>query len=63
MLGIQESGPFDIPGELAREWLSLPLNPDGLHNKEVLKPYWNGDDLTERPRDRWIIDIQTTYAN
>jgi hypothetical protein len=23
----------------------------------VLKPYWNGDDLTGRPRDMWFIDL------
>ena len=23
----------------------------------VLKPYWNGDDLTGRPRDYWLIDF------
>jgi hypothetical protein len=57
LLGIQKSGPFDIPGELARKWLELPTNPNGSKNANVLKPYWNGDDLTERPRDVWIIDI------
>ncbi len=57
LLGIQKSGPFDIPGHLARQWLSLPANPNGLPNREVLKPYWNGDDLTERSRDIWIIDL------
>ena len=23
----------------------------------MLKPYWNGDDVTGRPRDRWFIDL------
>jgi type II restriction/modification system DNA methylase subunit YeeA len=57
LLGIQKSGPFDIPGQLARRWLEMPANPNGSNNADVLKPYWNGDDLTERPRDKWIIDI------
>src|SRR5690606_1023437 len=56
-LGIQKSGPFDVPGELAREWIREPLNPNGRSNAEVLKPYWNGDDLTARPRDMWFIDL------
>jgi type II restriction/modification system DNA methylase subunit YeeA len=56
-LGIQKSGPFDITGTIAREWLRLPINPNGLKNQEVLKPYWNGDDLTGRPRDMWFIDM------
>jgi hypothetical protein len=34
-----------------------PLNPNGYSNAEVLKPYWNGDDLTGRPRDMWFIDL------
>jgi hypothetical protein len=34
-----------------------PLNPNGHGNAEVLKPYWNGDDLTGRPRDMWFVDL------
>jgi type II restriction/modification system DNA methylase subunit YeeA len=56
-LGIQKSGPFDIPGELARRWLREPLNPNGQSNNAILKPYWNGDDITSRPRDVWFIDL------
>lgn len=56
-LGIQKSGPFDVPGEVARAWMREPLNPNGRGNAEVLKPYWNGDDLTGRPRDMWFIDL------
>jgi type II restriction/modification system DNA methylase subunit YeeA len=56
-LGIQKSGPFDEPGSTAREWLSEPLNPNGHPNSSVLKPYWNGDDVTGRPRDIWLIDL------
>ena len=56
-LGIQKSGPFDVAGSIARDWLTLPANPNGLQNQKVLKPYWNGDDLTGRPRDVWFIDM------
>lgn len=56
-LGIQKSGPFDVPGELARVWMTEPANPNGNSNGEVLKPYWNGDDVTGRPRDMWFIDL------
>lgn len=56
-LGIQKSGPFDVPGEVARAWMAEPANPNGRGNAEVLKPYWNGDDLTGRPRDMWFIDL------
>ena len=50
-------GPFDIPGELAREWLQLPANPNRRPNSDVLKPWINGMDITRRPTGRWIIDF------
>jgi len=57
MLGIQKSGPFDINGTTARQMLSCPTNPNNMKNSAVLRPYWNGDDLTSRPRDVWFIDL------
>ena len=56
-LGIQKSGPFDVAGSTAREWLREPLNPNGQPNSVLLRPYWNGDDVTGRPRDVWLIDM------
>lgn len=56
-LGIQKSGPFDVTGDVARAWMAEPANPNGRSNAEILKPYWNGDDLTGRPRDMWFIDL------
>lgn len=56
-VGIQKTGPFDIPGKLARGWLQLPKNPNRRPNADVLMPYWNGLDLTRRPRDFWLIDF------
>ena len=56
--GSQKIGAFDIPGELARQWLRLP-NPNGQPNGQVIKPSWNGLDVTRRPRDGWIIDFGT----
>lgn len=56
-VGVQKTGNFNIPGELARAMLSHPSNPNGKHNTEVLKPYWNGIDLTRRPQDIWLIDF------
>ncbi len=54
--GSQKIGAFDIPGDLARQWLPLP-NPNGRPNSDVLKPSWNGLDVARRPRDGWIIDF------
>jgi type II restriction/modification system DNA methylase subunit YeeA len=49
-------GSFDIPGHLAREWLAAP-NPHGRSNADVLRPWANGQDLTKRASDTWIIDF------
>lgn len=62
-LGIQKSGPFDVSGEVARAWMGEPVNPNGRRNSEVLKPYWNGDDVTGRPRDMWFIDFPIGLSN
>jgi type II restriction/modification system DNA methylase subunit YeeA len=59
--GSQKIGAFDIDGELARQWLKLP-NPNGQPNSDVLKPSWNGLDVTRRPRDGWIIDFGTAMS-
>ena len=56
-MGDTKGGPFDIPGDLAREWLSLPANPNGRPNADVLKPWVNGMDLTRRPAGKWIVDF------
>ncbi len=55
--GVQKTGPFEVGGETARAWLVEPVNPNGRPNSEVLKPYWNGIDVTRRPRDSWIVDF------
>ena len=55
--GDEKGGPFNIPGDLAREWLCLPANPNGRTNADVLKPWINGMDVTRRPADKWIVDF------
>ena len=50
-------GPFDISGDIAREWLRLPANPNGRPNADVLKPWMNGMDITRRSKDKWIVDF------
>jgi type II restriction/modification system DNA methylase subunit YeeA len=59
--GAMKVGAFDIPGELARQWLKLP-NPNGRPNSDVLKPSWNGLDVARRSRDVWIIDFGSTMS-
>ena len=50
-------GAFDISRELAIEMLSSP-NPHSKSNKDVLYPWLNGKDITDRPRGMWIIDFR-----
>src|SRR5271169_4509214 len=56
-IGIQPTGPFQVPGDLARSWLAGPLNPNGRPNSDVLAPFLNGMDLTRRDQGRWIVDF------
>ncbi|MES2226950.1 MAG: DNA methyltransferase [Pseudomonadota bacterium] len=55
-MGVTKVGRFDVEGERARRWLVQP-NPNGRSCREVLRPSFNGIDLTRRPRDVWIVDF------
>jgi type II restriction/modification system DNA methylase subunit YeeA len=54
---MQKGGPFELSPETANELLSAPLNINGRSNKEVIKPYVTGTDITKRPRNYSIIDV------
>jgi type II restriction/modification system DNA methylase subunit YeeA len=56
-MGDTKGGGFDIPGALARAWLELPVNPNGRSNADVLRPWRNGQDITRRSADKWIVDF------
>ena len=56
-MGDTKGGPFDVPGEQAREWLREPANPNGRPNSDVLGPWMNGMDVTRRPADKWIVNF------
>jgi type II restriction/modification system DNA methylase subunit YeeA len=56
-MGDTKGGGFDVPGELARAWLQLPTNPNSRTNAEVLRPWRNGQDITRRSADKWVIDF------
>lgn len=55
-MGVTKVGKFDAPGSIAREWIALP-NPHSKPNTDVLRPSWNGIDVTRRHRDGWIVDF------
>ena len=56
-IGIQKTGQFEIDGEVARQWLSMPSNPNGKKNDHVVRPWANGIDIARRPSDMWILDF------
>ncbi len=59
--GLCLAGEFRIPGSVARKWLRLP-NPNGKPNSDVLRPIYNGADVTSRFVDRWVIDFGPTMS-
>ena len=62
-MGDTKGGPFDVPGDLAREWLREPANPNGRPNSDVLAPWMNGMAVTRRPADKWIVDFGWTMES
>ncbi len=54
--GAEKSGSFEISGELARRWLTVP-NPNIRPSSEVVKPWSNGQEIAKRPSDIWIVDF------
>jgi type II restriction/modification system DNA methylase subunit YeeA len=57
-IGRQKDGPIDIRGELARDFLSGPLNPNGRPNTDVVHPWMNAAAVVRRNPDKWIIDFK-----
>jgi hypothetical protein len=58
-MGLTLSGPFDLDDNEARRMLSAPLNINGRPNSDVVRPYRIGQDVTGRPKPRWVIDFGT----
>ena len=51
-----KGGPFDITAPEAASLLGA-FNPDGRNNRDVVRPWANGADITGRGRDMWIVDF------
>jgi type II restriction/modification system DNA methylase subunit YeeA len=49
-------GPFDINADVAYPMLDAH-NPDGRLNRDVVRPFVNGADITGRSRGKWIIEF------
>lgn len=61
-LGLPDAS-FFVSGEKAREFLSLPTNPNGRPNADVLAPCTIGRDITGRSMDRFIVDFGNMSEN
>jgi hypothetical protein len=57
-MGDTKGGNFELEGSEALDLLNLP-NPHGRPNSDVLVPWVNGLDVTQRHRSMWIIDFGT----
>ncbi len=55
--GIERGGDFDISGNLAREFVTSPLNVNRRPNSDVVKRFLTVADVTDRLNDSWIIDF------
>lgn len=59
--GTKKGGNFEIPGVIARNWLSQP-NPNGKPNSDLLRPWVNGTWIARGTHDLWIIDFGTEMS-
>ncbi len=55
-MGVIPVGPFEITSEIAEQMLGAS-NTHGKPNADVIKRWIIGRDITQRPRDMWIIDF------
>ena len=55
--GTIKSGSFDISQALAQQMLLASGNSNKRSNRDVIRPWINGMDITSRPRNMWIIDF------
>ena len=53
--GISKKALFDLSGCEARSMIIEGHNPNGRKNSDVLFPWRNGEPITQRDRDMWII--------
>ncbi len=55
-MGVTKGGSFDVDADTARGLLSTPT-AQGQSPFNVVRPWWNGLDITRRPRSMWLIDF------
>jgi type II restriction/modification system DNA methylase subunit YeeA len=55
--GITKKGKFEVDGNKARAMLLEPANPNGRPNSDVVRSWKNGDAVTSRDPDKWIVNF------
>ncbi|TAH51025.1 MAG: class I SAM-dependent DNA methyltransferase [Chloroflexota bacterium] len=61
-IGTQKSGDFDLTPEQADAMLDARGNPNRKSNRDIVKPWTDGQDITGRSRHMWIIDFGTNMS-
>ncbi|MCB9932172.1 MAG: class I SAM-dependent DNA methyltransferase [Planctomycetes bacterium] len=56
-IGDVKAGKFDLTAEEAEQLLGASGNPDGRSNSDVVVPWANGQDVTQRNKGKWIVDF------
>jgi hypothetical protein len=56
-IGDMKKAPFEMSGALAAEMMAMPLNPNGRPNSDVVRRWVNGQDITRRPQNQWLVDF------
>ena len=60
--GTEMHGAFDLDAATAEKMLSVPANPNGRTNADVIRRYINALDITQREGTRYVIDFGTTSS-
>ena len=55
------AGPFKVPSSVAANWLRQP-NPNSRPSSDVLKPIFNGSDITGAWCGNWVIDFGASMS-
>jgi len=61
-MGDTKVGAFELDSATARRMIRATGNPNGRPNRDVVRPWVNGVDVTRRPRDMWIIDFGSSMT-
>ena len=59
--GVCLAGPFKVKAATAADWLRQP-NVNARPNSDVLKPIYNGSDITNRWSGDWVVDLGAEMA-